>query len=444
MLRSQRQKPILGTQLTPGQPITKDLKAFWLLNEGGGNLAKDLVTPAHFNLLGPSWKAPGLYFDGATNYGITPSPQIIDYRTGWSTWVAFVYPVAGGGMYNQFSILKKGWAYSQYGDANGQQLKLNGSPKALRFDLQSGGGNVAYISSAGGTIIDGKWQLVAVTWNGRGEPENIVGQCYIDGRPVTTSYGGGYYSGAESVVVHPYYIGGTEGSYPRCFKGYIAWCGIWKRALTPLELQQLAFEPYLLFKRSYPVAAVIIETGNEPAIGTGYNWSVGSGSVSQKNPVTSIGYNWSVGAGAATQKAPITASGYTWSVGNGVVILPSSGVSYDWSVGAGSISQKAPITSSGYTWSVGTGDVDVLEQEAVSGSGINWSVGTGVVAQLAPISSIGFNWSVGVGALLRARSFGKYDSTNKWLSITIEGTEVIRIKSDGSIDLNGVVNENAF
>lgn len=42
------------------------------------------------------------------------------------------------------------------------------------------------------------------------------------------------------------------------------------------------------------------------------------------------------------------------------------------------------------------------------------------------------------------RVFFVYDSVNKWISFTIKGTEVARLKENGDLDLHGVANDNAF
>jgi hypothetical protein len=38
----------------------------------------------------------------------------------------------------------------------------------------------------------------------------------------------------------------------------------------------------------------------------------------------------------------------------------------------------------------------------------------------------------------------RYDADNNWISILVEGVEVMRIKSNGDIDVNTTYSENAF
>jgi hypothetical protein len=37
-----------------------------------------------------------------------------------------------------------------------------------------------------------------------------------------------------------------------------------------------------------------------------------------------------------------------------------------------------------------------------------------------------------------------YNSTQHWIEVWVRGIEVMRIKDNGDVDINGVVNQNAF
>src|SRR3990167_2761192 len=66
------EKPPLGSTINWGHPLAKGLVACWLMNEGGGNVVRDIAGRANGAIVNAVWnstaKGKALYFDGTNDY----------------------------------------------------------------------------------------------------------------------------------------------------------------------------------------------------------------------------------------------------------------------------------------------------------------------------------------------------------------------------------------
>jgi len=94
--------------------------------------------------------------------------------------------------------------------------------------------------------------------------------------------------------------------------------------------------------------------------------------------------------------------------------------------------------------------------EISTGVNITVSPDTGLLTVTCSVPTFTYDYlyevaaSLGIDCYLQAptiplgRTYMVYDKDNHYLSIFVEGTEVVRFKSDGNIDVNATVNENVF
>lgn len=139
-------------------------------------------------------------------------------------------------------------------------------------------------------------------------------------------------------------------------------------------------------------------------ISTGYTTSVGSGSITSILRVFASGYTTSIGTGGVDNTIKISATGYTHSVGSGLLSWHDSS-GHTHSVGTGSIAANKVASGSGYTHSVASEDLRM--RTWVSGDGHTHSQGTGHVTTYLPTKGTGHTYSVGsVSIFARHRCAG--------------------------------------
>lgn len=232
-------KPPLGSQINHGHPLTRGLRAFWLMNEGGGKTIFDLSGTGDIGtLLGPTWMGGGLDFDGTNDnillglhskfLGVSttqPFTVIVQAR-------ADVYPAERDGF---ISCLD-----DQTGTV-GWDLRLENEavPSAgIAFRV---GANAAVFAKA---------DFVATNRNqyaGRFDGNNI--EVFVNG-----IIGGITDTGTINGTDRNIYIGANffpntpgDANAGRWFDGRISYVLLYNRALSQLEIQQLYREPFAMF-----------------------------------------------------------------------------------------------------------------------------------------------------------------------------------------------------
>ena len=219
-----RIKPPLGTPLNPHLSINRGLFGFWPMNEGGGNIVRDVSGRGNTGtIVGASWGANCLSFDQDADRVIAPVQLDPDAGTVVVRWQPNWSDADVDGLYL--------YLWDMYGGANRRFAFLRNS---TRFELITNSSSRGYVSVS---ITAGQWYTFALVW-GRND-------LYVNGVYVDTFNDGGLGSGADDI-----YIGDRYASTPRGLDGQVDFFRIYNRILTPSEIASLYADPWQGFRRS--------------------------------------------------------------------------------------------------------------------------------------------------------------------------------------------------
>jgi len=230
-------KPPLGARLDRNNPLSRGLVGYWLMNENGGNLARDIASNNHDTITGATWGAgkfgPCLSFNGS---GDTVSfgriPQIELALASFSAWFRV------NNLTEDHYLIGKGGLGAS-------------SPLVIWFDdvvsagADVGAGNtnaIAVISSDGATthriatptnaIADTGWHHVCVVVT----PPLLA--IYLDGRlSVSNSKAWNGIDDTSSSI-------SASIADASCLSGELDNIAIYNRALTAGEIAQLYHNPF--------------------------------------------------------------------------------------------------------------------------------------------------------------------------------------------------------
>lgn len=237
------QKPPTGVGLDRSHSLTRDLEAFWALNEAAGNRILDAARRRVGIGSGTSWTGTphgvGLMFPGSSTYVSIPQMRAPDNTHDFSMWAKVLFNSTGAGQ-----LLIELNAASTIGAG----LGITASRKLAMYYR---GEQVGAYGNA--VLPSGQWYTVAIVYsaetgkvsffvNGRLDTSVAVGT--FDAGTVTGFMGKAFYG--------DYYLSGT-----------LAAVGYWRRQLTATELENLHVLPYCLFESGGLMAA---PSGSRPLI----------------------------------------------------------------------------------------------------------------------------------------------------------------------------------
>lgn len=233
LLRHATQKPPIGPQkLNIGNPLSKKLAAYWVLNEQGSATIYDAVRGLTGSLgTGVSWTSsvagPALAFTGVSTQIISGSGGLEDIASNPYTVIARYLVTAD--IDNNF--------YFQIGSAfsTDKLLHLGDSfSQATRFNLFSDDSVINWSSKQLGNVHE----VVTTQANDASNTKTV----YLDGVQQATATATGLFSGDGS-----WKIGGVPaGSW--YFNGTLMHVAVYGRALTAAEVRTFYAEPYAMFQ----------------------------------------------------------------------------------------------------------------------------------------------------------------------------------------------------
>jgi len=274
-----------------GKPPTNlGLVGYWSMNEGTGSYAGDASGNKNTGTLtgGPTWvdgkRGKALNFDGVDDYvnagsaaSVTDLPAI--------TVSAWIFPrIAGENNRGRIvckatdctSVLNNGWYFGIAGSNLGLQFAVDYS---TNFNWPS----------VDNVISLGKWQHVAVTWNGNTSVANA--QIYVNGVAVSRS-GGSDGSDTRTSDSGKSLIIGECASSTCAFNGLIDEVRIYNRALSAAEIQALY--------KSGAATVGTINTANTSRIT--YNTASSAGSGTYGGTTSGVALSWSHTTGNGNNK----------------------------------------------------------------------------------------------------------------------------------------------
>jgi hypothetical protein len=241
-------KPPLGSQINWGHPLSRGLVGCFLFNEGGGNLVRNSAIEKPYpsvhlsnnngTIVGADWvgtqKGIGLYFNGSSDY-ITHN-DVFDVGTfdfSYSCWFR-----AGWTAANEFRAMMGKTAAT--GATGRYYLIFN----ATKIEVQALNG---LITIAEAPYLDGRWHHAIVTID-----RDANALLYIDtilkGTADVSAVNGVNYDTTFHFGIGAYTDAAGTSFTQGWFNGNINNVLIWRRALSPSEIQQLYVEPYCFIK----------------------------------------------------------------------------------------------------------------------------------------------------------------------------------------------------
>lgn len=216
------QKPPLGSQINWSHPLSQGLVGCWLMNEGGGTIAKDLASNIYSWIAVPARSrldSFGYYVDGT--FGIGSEGLQITYSSKFDlindiTVVCGCKPTTGG---------------------TNQGIWFRNTLGTFRLDIVTNNlrlsrGNVAVMVQTAYTP-DSKYHVFAAT--SRKSRQYI----YIDGLSKATATDATDFSQGTDIAII-----GADTTNTRMFLGYIYFFYLYNRVLSLQEIQSLYVAPY--------------------------------------------------------------------------------------------------------------------------------------------------------------------------------------------------------
>ncbi len=224
---------------TGGVLISTDpsLVGYWKMDEGSGSIAKDASGWGnHANLVGsPTWspspKELAVNFNGSTSYGVVSDQWALDPTTSL-TLSAWIKPEAQGSL----DIISRAMA----GSVDGYALSLTPSnaptnPRTVVMQLnEASSGNTYRVNSTTQYPTNGStWMHIAATYDG------TAMRMYINGEEERSELG------PPSIAANLINVGlGAQSDGARKFRGHLDDVRIYRRALSAVEITELARVPF--------------------------------------------------------------------------------------------------------------------------------------------------------------------------------------------------------
>jgi len=229
------EKPPVGSEIDWGHPLSQGLVGAWLMNEGGGNIVRDLVKGNNGTLVGnTNWsssvKGIATNFDGNGDYINIPNfKMVVDAFSPFSIVFA-LYPLTTADYNQTIGELTTGW-------------------NCFRFHTESGSGVYCGVGGDNGDrFTPTELPLGTVTrnsWN------NFV--FTIDSGNPGFAYGSGRFYKNGNLLAKKTFTSGLNEDWSgfiigqpdtNTINGKFGRLYIYSRALSPSEIQQLYSEPY--------------------------------------------------------------------------------------------------------------------------------------------------------------------------------------------------------
>lgn len=238
--------PPRGSQLNKAHPISRDLVAYFPLNENGGNRACDLSGNDNLGTIdGPDWTAEGLKFAGSQAEEVNCGDKRCLQLTG-GTGITMAGWVRLDDVTVNHTLLIVDYGYYL------RIRSANSKFDAGLYDGASWGGGVNFAYS---DFAIKTWFHVAFTWSDRSKEA----KCYVDGLQIATT---GTLNQTLGVKAAFDLLVGRVTWSGYALKGLLKGVGLWRRPLLGVEVAMLHRQPDCMFEQQaragpYSGAAIV-------------------------------------------------------------------------------------------------------------------------------------------------------------------------------------------
>ena len=244
------QKPLIGRQINWGNPLSRGLVAWWVMNEGCGPRVYDSsgnqnTGTVYYPVWRPRSGRLGYVLGGwdgvGTTYTIIPYKPILEAtRITVSVWI--MGTVAAG----EFMLVAK------FPDYSSRSWILEVADGILKLYISSNGSTWDLVSNLGTRlVIDSIWHQCVFTY------DQSMAKIYVDG--VLNASGG--IAGTIFAGANPIEIGSTLGGSYTSSSNYFDHVMIWNRALSAGEVAQLYLDQFGMFRPSFDITKMLLPSG---------------------------------------------------------------------------------------------------------------------------------------------------------------------------------------
>ncbi len=437
-------KPPLGAQLDTSHPLSQGLVGCWLMNEGGGKIATNLgqYPGSGTYVNNPQFIGQGVKF-------VAASSQYVDLGSKYSfgnndfTFIQWFNPQSS---VNSFSLSSRSPA-----PGYGYEILCGSGGVTTNYQIRYAG--VSGVTGVGFTITNtNNIQQIAATFKKSPFLLNI----YVAGKLV-----------AKSSTTDPGSIVNTQNLRiasrgTTYFSGIIYLTLVYNRVLSPSEIQSLDVAQYQMVKPR----TVMIGYG---ADGGAVNQTITPALLELASNLQALNVNYDFVITPST--LDLTASLQSPLVFTGMTITPdvlslsasvlSPTVKFDYLYALAALNLTATLLSP----DVSGGQIISISPLELTAGLLSPTVTFDQIIALAALNltaalqttTFKYDFAVDITALAisagvldptvtsaAGRTYLVFDSANNRLQLWVGGTEVARFNQDGSIDVNGVVTQNAF
>ncbi len=447
-------KPPLGSTLDYSHPLSQGLVGCWLMNERGGALASDLSR----NIKPQNTNGANFYtqqFQGLRSIGYVKGifvtvPNI--YKTGANTiiWSGMVLGNAIVAGVSLLSILYDSAYSSPYASI---EIRRSNTSTGIGFNYNLDGVFISGATLGIETIIHNKKYVYGLVI------KNGFQGKYVNGILVNSATASGVitYSSTSNLNI------GRYGSLSRDANDLTEYAYVYNRALSPSEIQSLYVAPYQMIKPrrivfGYETGGSVNETitpavlsllSSLPDLSVNYDYVITPSTLDLTTTLKAPDVNFdstitpSTLDLTASVKDPTLRFDYLHAVTalNLIATLLDPSVSTEASTIVSidpialTSSLLSPTVNFDYVVALSTLDLTAILQNTT----VNFDFAVDVTALAITAGLLDPTISTTVG-----RTYVVFDSANNRFEIWVGGTEVARFNQDGSIDVNGIVNQNAF
>jgi hypothetical protein len=444
-----QQKPPVGTPLNTSHPLARELVGCWVLNEGGGSTVFDLSGNGHSGTItGADWSTHGLSFDetdadNVVNFGV------IDFANYKEISVCASFKWVDSGQSDEFTIV------DNFDVTNSAGFCLRVEDYPVQIETLVGATSSYSLATTSSNISSGQKTDLVLTYRSGG------GSAIYTNGALASSEDDDEGDLNPTSSANPLLLGQST-KYPNDhYNGEIYYVYIFKRALTPAEIQSLYTQPYQMFDHQIwvPVGggggeSPIIDCSTGAVVIGGLQADISAGTtidcIVGSVEVTGLQADLGIGTTIDCIAGTISVSGLDADV--------SAGTTIDCSVGAVEVVGLQSDLSVGTTvdCSVGAVEISGINTELSVGKIISCTVGsvvvTGLQAEVDTENTTTINCTVGdvaiAGSAASIIAETIIDCTVGAVEIGGFGAEVsagsVIDCSVGSVDIAGLVAEISF
>jgi hypothetical protein len=418
-----QQKPMLGSMVNWGHPLSQGLVGCWLMNEGAGNLVKDIALGNNGTTSGTLWSPSqcgmALNFDGATSYeNITLRRTFI--QSNFS--LCFLFKIDTIDKTTRY-IFDSGYT-SPY-DPNGLNITFindDYNDNRLTVRIYDSDGYSISINPANVISTSVLYWLV-VTYNNLTK----VGNLYLN-----KDFGTKTAPTARNGQATPNTLGSYTNNLFGFFDGSIVYFYAYNRVLSPQEIQSLYVAPYQFIQRPriYTAEAGTTTTTTTTTSTTTTTTSTTTTTTTTYTTLTTTSTTTTTTSTTTTTTTTSTTTTTTTTSTTTTTTTTSTTTTTTSTTTTTTTTSTTTTTTSTTTTTTTTSTTTTTTTTSTTTTTTSTTTTTTTTSTTTTTTTVA------------TRTYFVFE--NDVIKVVVKGTVVAKFKENGDIDVNAAVNENAF